>query len=88
LLEGQVSEEDIVVPDANAVIDPRAVVVVPLHATVAYDAVPASACSDHPTLGAEASRVEGLEQLHEVHLVVHDSTSILPGYGDMENDSE
>lgn len=83
LREAEVEEEEVVVADANAVIDPRAMVVIPLDATVADDAVPAAARADDLAFGAEASWVEGLKKLHEVNSA-DDASGVLLHAGDLE----
>ena len=49
----QVNEEDVVVPDTDAIVDPGAVVVVPVDARGADDAVARSICSDSSALWAQ-----------------------------------
>lgn len=55
---GEEKHEGIVVFDSDAVIDPRAVVVVPLYALVADEAVAGANCLDHPALRAKVSRID------------------------------
>ena len=48
----KVDEENVVVPDTNAIVDPGAVVIVPVNARVTDDAVARSICSDCAALWA------------------------------------
>lgn len=66
LSEAKVEEEQVMVADADAVVDPRAMVVIPLDASVANDAVAAAARADDLAFGTEARWIESLEKLHEV----------------------
>ena len=52
-LREQVNKEYVVVPDTDAIVDPGAVVIVPVDARVADDAVTRSICSDGSALWAK-----------------------------------
>ena len=51
----------------NTIIDPRTVMVKPLHALVADAAVPRAIRPDHLAISAQEHRVKYLHQLHEIN---------------------
>ena len=87
LLDDQVDQEHIVVQETHAVVDPRAVVVVPVHALIADDAVPRSFSADDFTVGAKFVCVEGFEELHEFKTFILDIAWISTGKQHVEEES-
>ena len=60
MLHDEVHHEQVVVLDADTIVDPRAVMIVPVNASLADDTVTTTAAADDLTLGAQALRLERL----------------------------
>jgi hypothetical protein len=58
------------IPRPHTIIDPRAVMIKPVHTFVAYVAMPTSWCPDNLTLGAQGIWVELFNEGEEVYLRV------------------
>jgi len=69
-LEEHENVELAVVPFANAIVDPGAVMVVPVDAALAEDAVTAPRRPDNFAVGTQAARFERVEQFDEVEIWV------------------
>jgi hypothetical protein len=70
-LHSEVYDKPVVIVDANAVVDPWAVMIEALNALVAHVAVPAPDRADRLTLRAQLGRIEVLQQLHKWHFAWH-----------------
>lgn len=84
LLADQVDQEHVVVVEANAVVDPGAVVVVPVHALVADDAVPRPACPDDFAVGAQRLRIKCFQKLHKLNALVLNEARVSNGEQKMQ----
>jgi hypothetical protein len=73
VLGEDVAYEEAVVVDADAVVDPRTVVVEALHALVAHTAMSATDCTQDLTFRAQLSRVELFHQPQEVNTLSYES---------------
>ena len=69
-LKHDVKVEHVVVPDSNAVVDPRAVMVKSLHAVPTDGTVPAAARADRITVWAELRALNLFKHVHEVYIII------------------
>ncbi len=56
------------VPNANTIIDPRAMMVKPFDTSIADCAVSASCCSDNLTVRTQLSRIKAIQQVLKINL--------------------
>ena len=63
----EINKEDVVVAYSHAVIDPWTMMIVSLHAPLAYDAVSAPPSPNYPALRAQTLRIKCLEQTQKLH---------------------
>lgn len=87
-LEQDVHVEEVVVAHSHAIVDPRTMVVEALDTVATDRAVPAAACANCVTIGAELRALNPLEHVHEVDVVVAQVSGLRAGGAREEKETQ